>query len=377
MKIVLPNRTIVPLTAGFTKSFERSANRLNFIANPQVFYDLNINDTVLVYDDAGTLIYNGFVVKRTLSYSNGMANTQIIAHDKESLLFNRIWSESFSSTESPLILGSIAAKITNDFEGINLTQLNIKYVGYPRTDGIQVTKTEHPEIEFTHDDVINNTAAYQAYVSLPDTEKFKKIDYGGFMKPVFDWFKDLSQPNNTGVQQNFVFFIDENLNLKWYSTSSISNPTTVQLFDNFTITDSQETKVNFIIAYLGKDLNGAPIYTYAYKDYSGAPNIQETIKDWADIARDLKDQYSDNSAFRERVKEIGKDRARSYFETMTLGMIEGNLTEVDYVYRLGDVLNIVMPDKKTSYRVKIKKMTYSWDMQTGEKFKYDFEQDIA
>ncbi len=375
MKIVHKGKEYVPIKLSFNKSDKPRNNKLSFAIPIDYYSVFSIDDDVFVYSNDGTLLFNGYVVGVSLDINTANPLLNISAFDKESLMFNRIWSETVTES-APIIIGQVLSKVTNDLEGSRLSRVTIKFVGYPRTDGIQVTTTEHPEIEFTVEDIANNTQAYQDYVNLPSSDKFKRITYGAMMKPVYEWVRDLSQDKNTGVNKVFVWYLDENNIFRWYATSSITNPPTEHLFVDYKLETKQEDKVNFIIAYLGDDLNGAPIYIYAYKDYSGTPNIQESIKDWADIARDLKDEYTNNTAFREAVKERGYARARAYFESETLGRISGEFTLYEPKYRIGDILNITHAYGVDAYKIIIKNVNVSFDLKKGEVYTYGFEEVI-
>ena len=365
-----------PLKLSFRKSDEAKNNKVNIVLPIDYYDDFDVNDDLYIYTPDGTLLVNTYVVNKTLNITSSTPQLTISAFDKESLMFNRNWSEVFTNTEAPLIIGSVISKVTADIKGVNLTRVNVKFVGYPRTDGIQVTKTNHPEIEFTIEDMEANTAAYQAYTSLGASEKFQTLSsFGGNFKPIYEWVRELSQPKNTGIEKNFIWYLDEDNYFRWYQVDGTVDASKY-LYIDYQLTKKQDDKVNFIIAYLGDDLNGNPIYIYSYKEYSGTPNIQESIKDWADIARDLRDQYTDNTAFREAVKEKGLARARAYFETETLGRITGSFTVPTYDYRIGQTLKISHAYGSDSYKVIIKALSLTYDMKKGPRYTYEFEEII-
>ena len=370
------DKTYVPLRVTFRKSDEARNNKATFVLPISYYDEFHIDDDINIYTSDNQLLTNAYVVNKTLTVDATNPTLVISAFDKESLMFNRNWSEIFTNTEAPIIIGSVLSKVTNDIRGVHLSRVNIKFVGYPRTDGIQVTTTNHPEIEFTIEDIANNTQAYQDYVNLPSSDKFQSISsFGANFKPVYEWVKELSQPKNTGLEKTFVWYLDENNVFRWYRVDSPAE-TEKYLYVDYQLTKKQDDKVNFIIAYLGNDLNDNPIYIYAYKDYSGTPNVQESIKDWGDIARDLRDAYSDNTAFREAVREKGLARARAYFESETMGRIRGTFTIPKYEHRLGEVLKISHHYGSDSYKVVIKGLSLTYDTKKGPRYTYDFEEVI-
>jgi len=375
MKLIHNLTTYLPIKATYSKSDKPVNNKLTIVLPPEHYKDFSIDDYGYLYTSDDVLLFNGYLVNISLNISSSSPQTVLSFFDKESLMFNRNWSETVTNA-APLIIGSVLSKVTNDLEGSKLSRVTIKYVGYPRTDGIQVTVTNHPEIEFTNEDIANETQAYLDYVNLPAEDKFTSITYGAMMKPVFEWVKELSQPQNTKTNNVYVWYLDENDIFRWYATSSITSPPTEHLYIDYTIESKQESSVNFIIAYLGDDLNGAPIYIYKYKEYSGTPNIQESIKDWADIARDLKEEYTDNDAFRAAVEEKGYARARSYFESLTLGKTTGTFALKEPKYRVGDLLQITHAFGNESYHVLIKSVSVSYDIKRGTSYKYEYEEVI-
>ncbi|MEM1973225.1 MAG: hypothetical protein QXN68_00385 [Thermoplasmata archaeon] len=319
------------------KNLKPTKNSLVLVTNGSLFSFSKLYKTLLV-KFGSELIFNGYVSELSISRTKNQNQVELIATDFETIPFDRIWSNSYSGVPVPFIIADVIASVTNDLSGTKISRINVKFVGKPRTDGIQVTVKNAPEIEFSVLDWKNNTPKYQQYVSLPNDYKFPNISFTGVSKPVYEWLKELS--NDVYHQQigvSFVYFLDENLNFVWFAPNSGLYSDLI-LKSTYNIKYSTEDEVNYLIAYCGDDLNGAPIYISYYKENSGSPNLKDAYKQWADISQIVQSLgISDNNQFRNKAKEIGMSRAKAYFNRLDSGKLSGSFESNERLARVGQI----------------------------------------
>lgn len=376
MKIIFKDNIVAyPFKANISKSLDLKNNTATLDLPFELFGVIDSQDSFIVLKEDNNILFRGYVTGYNFDYEKSNISFSVEGIDKLSLITNRLTTGSFNNNDekstAPLIIGRLISKVTNDLKGVQFSRVNIKFVGYPRTDGIQVTTTAQPQIQFTIEDMETNSPSWQQYVNLQSVHKFPKINYGVYAKPMYDTIKELLQENFIGNKKRYVFDIDIDDNILLYAQDTITSQFEVQA--PFKIKRSQEGEVNFLTIYCGDDLNNTPIHTYAYKDFSGNPNIQESYRNWSDIARDLKPQYTNNTEFRNACISRARARAQEYFMSLTKGELTSEITLYDNIFNLGDVINLKFYNY-TSFIGKVEKKIISFSMKNGYEYKYSFKE---
>jgi len=387
---------------GSVKNTKNSINKTKvvFPYSDNIIGKFQANDVVKVYDD-DKILFVGLVSDYGVKYTvQGTITFELTCLDSEYVAFNKVWSEQFDGTHetdrAPFIIGKILSNTAISINGDGSTKVGVKFVGYPRTDGIQVTRpdTNYSYIEFTYDDILNNTAAYQSYVSIPEEDKFPKIPFSFNFKGVKEWINELSQidivntateldNNNPKIKRAMFHYLDVDNNFIWFSRETPNDSNDIITLNDvleFNLQQKISDNINFIIAYLGKDYNDAPVYIYEYNDYSGTPNTNESIRTWTDIERDKKKIYSDtqNDELREAMRKAGKARARELFKLYSEGIIKGSMKLVNTdVSTIGSIITINLPEYGyNSIKARVISESYAFDLTTGVTKEIEIEEEV-
>lgn len=360
-------------TLSINKTIKASPNSAEIVTHPSVYDKINTGDEIKIYHGT-TLIFFGYVDNKGITSTPTTITCRINARDYDSIPFSRIFPKSFTNLPVPLIIGDLIASVSNTLTGTKLTSINVKFVGYPRTDGIQVTKLSAPQIEFTIDDWKRNTSKYQQYVNLSSEYKFPNVSVYSLNRPVLDFISTLLSPDFLGLENRYVVYLDETKTFIFKRVETLVSELQY-LSSEYEISFTGDEQFNFVIAYLGNDLNNNPIYMYEYKDLSGTPNIKETLKQWADIAEIVRKQgITDNVQFRRKCIELGKARANALFYQYSYGKRTGSFTVRTKSYYVGQSLLIKFKYSSETIPVLITDERISFSQRDGLNYRYSFEE---
>jgi len=310
------------------------------------------NDEIFLYNKVVTdqdteftesdVVWEGKFLDKSIQLSPDNNKLQFSLRDFTYEVFNKFWTETYTAEATPFILSNIIQNAVEDSEGSGSLNLNILYVGYPRTDGIQVTRPnggDQSVIEFTQADKDNNTVAYQAYTALTAAYKFPDIEPKWLKKPIYEWTQELSKPQWTNSDAEYespsqiitvpLIFDIQGRNVLWYhplDTVALTIDKTYKIMDLKEDTGN-ENSVNLLILEVGEDFNAEPITTYVIDETSDATTIVkerfDTQSKIAGISNDYDDQYhnlrseytvSTNAAFRSEARKLAKSYANSWFD---------------------------------------------------------------
>lgn len=219
--------------------------------------------------------------------------------DKSYSFLNKLWSFNYTTAQAktaPEIIKDVLLSTTGNANGVNTSAVRARLVsegGYiedTRSDG-----SAFPPIEFTKD-----------------------------FKPVIEWIRDLSQPENTNSQTEilngtfieprpFFFYVDENNEAHWERRNpeespamivsvgatgplSVTHPVTRQtVADTEThIVYSHRLKkatldvINQVIFTPGNDLYGGGILDYYYDESTRASDVRAVYRVWTDLSKKIK-----------------------------------------------------------------------------------------
>ncbi len=385
------------------KSDKQTMNSLEIQLNPNatIISTFEANDGVNLYKDS-ELLFAGIISDFSLTYDvSGTKQFSLTCLDSEYVAFNKVWSESFSGDNeidrAPLIIGKVLSNASIKINGGGTTNVGIKFVGYPRKDGIQVTRPnggDQSSIEFTYEDLENNTSAYQTYVALSEDYKFPKIAFAFNFKGIVEWINELSQldiintstelDNKTNPIKRAMFHYLNNSNeFIWFARTGEEEPDYIITVDEvlqLNLKSKISDNINFIIAFLGNDYDNKPVYIYRYNDYSGTPNTNESIRSWTDIARDKKEIYSDtqNDELRAAMRVAGFARADEIFKLRGEGIITGTIkTKYTNEYMIGDIITLSLSSLGySSVRCRITQESYSFSLSNGLFKTIEVEQEV-
>ena len=122
---------------------------------------------------------------------------------------------------------------------------------------------------------------------------FKKIDYSIVGKSGYEIIKELSQPENTGDDRSYIFWINKDNDLYWTYPTQTSTSTIQEGQNNiYDFTASQGTwdVVNFVIFNAGTDMNNVGVLWYLYDENTDQPDLRMKYEPMTDIAKNLKEQ---------------------------------------------------------------------------------------
>jgi len=150
----------------------------------------------------------------------------------------------------------------------------------------------------------------------------------GTNKRFYDYLLDVSQAEYTGVNKEFIFYIDSENNLHWEPLSDtstfLSKEDTISARPFF----SPAAKFNHIVINCGTDLNGDRILAI-YTDMSGYKRLGGRLVtryfDETQIAEDVKKNnpgYTNEQVI-EATKEAGRNKAKAYIKKF--GMMKKGL----------------------------------------------------
>lgn len=320
-----------------------------------VVYVKKVVDNVSVAFDGDDVIWTGKFVDlgRTINADSRTATWNILDYEYD--VFARFHKKAYSglNLRTPFVLADMIKEVSEDDLGTGEFKVNFKYVGYPRTDGIQVTRPnggDQSSIEFVQSDIDGNTLAYQNYTALAEVVKFPVIEPTMINKPTFEWVQELSSSiwTNSETEQanddrkatkNYVFRIS-NQDVLWYYPLSniaitIDGNSAVLSTNNQT---QEEGSVNFLILEAGEDFNGEPIFTYIIDQSSTSTTQKERYDNQVKLAgkntdydndyHSLRLQYtvSTNTEFRAKVRELAQSYAEYWFRNYGRGKQENTLT---------------------------------------------------
>jgi hypothetical protein len=124
--------------------------------------------------------------------NNGKYKLKIKATDKTAMLLSKMWAQAYTEVEN-----------------LNASEIIINLVGHLNDldgdsgNGTQLGKTP---LTTTHVSTTKQNGS-----ALP-----KPISMSKIWKPGYEWLNDLSQPENTGEDRPYIYYVDESNDLHWH-----------------------------------------------------------------------------------------------------------------------------------------------------------------
>lgn len=133
----------------------------------------------------------------------------------------------------------------------------------------------------------NNVAA-----SKHDGTAFSSVQMAKTFKPVTEWISELSQPDYTGDDRAYMFYVDKDNDLHWFYPAQTSSGTIVEGTDDIrsiSLNRNADSIVNMIIFNAGQDLVGNGKLSYHWDATTKSSTLRMKYYPMIEIAKDLKD----------------------------------------------------------------------------------------
>lgn len=259
--------------------------------------DQSVDVFAVIDDDGGGLdtsdtssdrIFNGRVSEVGHKEDDKSSKLTLDCADSSFVVLNKTWVGEESDTP-PNLIKSIIGHVNNS---VSTTWDKVSATLSSNGGGIQDTDS-----------------AGNAFTST----KFSKV-----FKPAVECIQELSQPDYTGDTVPYRFHVDSDNVFHWFhpddsaahvihanqtspQTVTYTHPVTgeddIEVADsnthhvlNYSLKESVYDVVNYIIFKAGEDMDGVQVANYAYNDGTGAPIVKDSVRNWEDIARDMKEE---------------------------------------------------------------------------------------
>jgi hypothetical protein len=173
------------------------------------------------------LLMNGKVTEVSPSVGSSSRQTTIQAADRAMLLLGNLWGQTFENQTTPQIIKSI--------------------------------------IDSTSQEIDTNTGIA---TTTSSGGSFKNLErYSNVGKSVFDWIAELSQPEFTGDDKAYIFFVDKDQVFRWFYPSTTKDGNIVVGEDHVVSVDLRrnvDQVINFVIFNAGADLRGNGVQWYYF-----------------------------------------------------------------------------------------------------------------
>ncbi|MHA1852290.1 MAG: hypothetical protein ACTSUF_02160 [Candidatus Heimdallarchaeaceae archaeon] len=251
---------------------------LIFNENDVIKFWLKKNSTINTSTDTPLIIAN--IEKLSFRYEEKQRVLEITGADKTALLLNKMFPAYSSTTR-------------------NTADAIIKWV-----------------IEQVADLGNKNYAITTTNVATTkhDGSPFKTIIYGTDWKRAYDIISELSQPQYTGDDRAYIFWVDEDNDLHWIYPSQTIDTTLAEGSNQiikFDLEYSTRDMVNMIVFKCGTDKNGNAIYWYYFDTSTKSSKLVMRYENWEEITQDMQsatDPFDWSSATNDEVREEAKNR---------------------------------------------------------------------
>ena len=213
--------------------------------------------TIEVYVDnsaitrtSSQLLLTGQITQISNVFSEAGAQQKITAADRTVLLLGGLWSFTYENQNPSEIIISVVEQVSGG--------------------------------EVTTSNVATSTVGGPAFADI--------TQFSFVFKPVYDWVKELSQPEYTGEDRGYMFYVDKDNDLHWFYPSQTSDGTLIEGTDNIydiKLKRNNNKIVNMVVFNAGQDLNGNGVLWY-YQDTTSRSNVLHAkFQPMTDLGRDL------------------------------------------------------------------------------------------
>lgn len=147
-----------------------------------------------------------------------------------------------------------------------------------------------------------------------DSSAFDTINYSTDWKSAYDIVAELSQPQYTGDDRSFIFWVDEDNDLHWIYPSQSVDTTLEEGKDQILKIDldySTRDMVNMVVFKCGTDKNGNAIYWYYFDVSTKSSKLIMRYENWEEITQDMQssvDPFDWDAATNDEVRTEAKNR---------------------------------------------------------------------
>lgn len=211
--------------------------------------------------------------------------------------------------------------------------------------------------------ITNNRSALTNIASTKsDSSAFSAVEYFVVNKTAFEVINELSQPNYTGDDRTYIFWVDETEKLHWvYPGQTVEAQEFVYGTEpviNMKLTRAESSIVSMVIYNAGPDLNGND-----YIDFYLAPNAntikgQMRYEEMKYLSKDLQETAFWGTATNTQVQTVLKARAddncRRIVNEIGTGLWNADISLKGVKLSFGDLYNVSATEKgfpKTKLRL--------------------------
>lgn len=202
------------------------------------------------------LLLSGQIRKIEPRMNESGSQMRITVADRTILLLSQLWSDTYDSKTAPQIIKQLVE---------NVSQLG--------TGGRPITTT-------------NVATAATVAPSFTTINTYSKV-----FKPVVEVLRELSQPEFTGEDRAYQFYVDKDNDLHWFYPSQTTSVSIVEGTDEIyelSFSRNADSVINMVIYNAGQDLNGNGILYYSRDKTSKTGNLRMKYVPMIDIAKRLK-----------------------------------------------------------------------------------------
>jgi hypothetical protein len=238
----------------------------------------------ITYPTSSDLMGIYFLKEYGVQDSNAGTRIKITAVDKTYILFNKVFSKSWTlgnGFSAPELVQKIVRLSTQGSGSFSSGGVNYEIDARLVSEGgnIQDTRKTAP-------------------TTFPDIEMAK------VWKPIYEWMRELSSTDSINYATEvsgesyvygipFIFWVDENNSLHWKEpTSSVSSTFIVGTSDIYKVNLKKKMfgNANMIIYNAGEDMDKRGIWSYYLDETSNIKGLQMKVVPMTHIARDLKNR---------------------------------------------------------------------------------------
>lgn len=187
-----------------------------------------------------------------------------------------------------------------------------------------------------------------------DGSAFPTVTIAKIYKTVFEWIEELAQPEHTGDDKAYLFYVDKDNDLHFEypetTTSTTLDVSQIDLLDEMSVEKGDFDIINMVIFNAGDDKNGNGVLWYYYDVTSESSELKMKYIPMTDISRDFqKDFPSQYAAF-------SNDDYRTYLKNQGIARsqrITNQASEQTYQikipmkgttsYAAGDLIEVTVP----------------------------------
>lgn len=123
-----------------------------------------------------------------------------------------------------------------------------------------------------------------------DVDSFDEVSYSLVAKPLYEAIDELSQPDMTGEDRPYIYWVDKDNKFRWKYPSTTLDDTWSEHDDDvyeIDVSKKETDETNMVIFNAGKDKNDYSILYYDYNENTRSDRLKMAYHDWSEIATNM------------------------------------------------------------------------------------------